>query len=464
MSPDLGADAIRGSQTVWMDDARWRGWRKRRREAAQQRHADRRALDQEYPLLGTRQDGRSGSREIRLSQYQRQGGRDERLIATPVRLHLYGHGVALAPLGTEVEVGDFVTAPADDGKPARRWITEIVEVPADRIFSDPCMSGGMPAHLRISLSSRPPATSTEPTAPGVSRQAMEMAVDLARKCVGEAGRVSPKVGAVVERDGVILAGAFRGELKHGEHAEYTLLEGKLPSEQLAGATLYTTLEPCTDRSHPKIECVQRVIDRRIARVVIGVIDPNETIRGRGHLRLRDAGIEVALFDADLVPAIEELNRDFNRDHKVSTGLQRPPEQTIDPAPADAVGPNGYRLGYTATGDKVEWLPDPDDPAKELPMILRRGDAAILAMYNELWDKVAWNRHQTWRERVESGEVRLSDAQRGAFERGNKVAAQIEAKYGAESLGWDDFNWGLLSGRMSALAWVLGSQWNESLDT
>jgi hypothetical protein len=83
--------------------------------------------------------------------------------------------------------------------------------------------------------------------------------------------------------------------------------------------------------------------------------------------------------------------------------------------------------------------------------VRRSDDEILAAHKRFWDRVWYMRH---RELVLDGDVEP-----------NESAQRIEAEYGWENLRCEsDYERGLLEGRMSALAWVLGSGWKESLDT
>lgn len=166
----------------------------------------------------------------------------------------------------------------------------------------------------------------------IDRRFSLLAIEEALKSIPEDSRPHPKVGAVIVKDGRVLSTAHRGE-KLKSHAEYVALEDKLSDDLVAGATVYTTLEPCTTRKHPKIPCAQRLIDRKVARVVIGMLDPNPEIRGRGDQLLSDAGVEVQLFPRDLRARVEEMNRDFIREQKQ--------KQTVSSTATSERDPNQY---------------------------------------------------------------------------------------------------------------------------
>jgi diaminohydroxyphosphoribosylaminopyrimidine deaminase / 5-amino-6-(5-phosphoribosylamino)uracil reductase len=116
---------------------------------------------------------------------------------------------------------------------------------------------------------------------------MQLALALGRRGQGRTWP-NPAVGAVVVKDGLIVG---RGWTQPGgrPHAEPEAL-GRA-GKAARGATLYVTLEPCSHvgKSPP---CADAVIAAGIARVVSAVEDPNPEVGGKGHARLRAAGIAV----------------------------------------------------------------------------------------------------------------------------------------------------------------------------
>ena len=118
---------------------------------------------------------------------------------------------------------------------------------------------------------------------------MRRALRLARK--GE-GRVSPNpmVGAVIVRDGRIIAEGYHR--RYGEnHAEINAIANA--TEPVAGATFYITMEPCSHYGKTP-PCVEALIAGRPGRVVVGTIDPNPLVSGRGIAALQSHGISTTV--------------------------------------------------------------------------------------------------------------------------------------------------------------------------
>lgn len=114
------------------------------------------------------------------------------------------------------------------------------------------------------------------------RRALELAVR-------GAGHVSPNpmVGAVIVKDGRIIGEGWHERIG-GLHAERNAF--KHCTEDCTGATIYVTLEPCCHwgRTPP---CTDAIMEHKISRVVVGCLDPNPLVAGKGLTILRDAGIE-----------------------------------------------------------------------------------------------------------------------------------------------------------------------------
>ncbi|WP_414636271.1 dihydrofolate reductase family protein [Actinophytocola sp.] len=134
---------------------------------------------------------------------------------------------------------------------------------------------------------------------------LRTATELARCCPPSETAFS--VGAViVDAAGTELARGYSRDTDPTVHAEESAL-AKLSGPPPPGATLYSSLEPCSSRSSRPTTCTQHILDSGIRRVVIAWREPSTFVHGHGAELLAAGGVEVIEFP-DLAPAAKEPNR------------------------------------------------------------------------------------------------------------------------------------------------------------
>jgi diaminohydroxyphosphoribosylaminopyrimidine deaminase/5-amino-6-(5-phosphoribosylamino)uracil reductase len=138
------------------------------------------------------------------------------------------------------------------------------------------------------------------------------AIELAVNGTG-AVKPNPVVGAVVARDGEILGEGWHREYG-GAHAEVNAIEA-CGMEDLSGATLYVSLEPCCHEGKTP-PCTEAILQAGIGRVVVASDDPTEKASGRGLGILRDEGVEVIVADGELAARARLLNQAFRKHARV----------------------------------------------------------------------------------------------------------------------------------------------------
>jgi len=175
----------------------------------------------------------------------------------------------------------------------------------------------------------------------------EQAVELGKKSVAEKdGEPHPYVGAVIVKDGKVISTGYRGETGEGRHAEFCALKklnDDVDNVDLSGCTVYTTLEPCSERKTSKIACATRLINAKAARVVSGMPDKDRDVYGLSSLA--EAGIHIALFPNDLLQQVVALNSKWSKTRR-EPGVLPPPNDT------EAIASVSYHKRGTSMQDNI----------------------------------------------------------------------------------------------------------------
>lgn len=173
---------------------------------------------------------------------------------------------------------------------------------------------------------------------------MRRCLELARRALGRTSP-NPLVGAVVVKNGEIVGEGFHP--RAGEpHAEVFAL--RAAGVGARGATVYVSLEPCNHygRTPP---CSEGLIAAGVAKVVVGMVDPNPLVAGGGIARLRAAGVEVVV--GVETEACQQLNEAFVHRilHKRPLGILKY-AMTLDGKIATTSGHSAWITNQDARGE------------------------------------------------------------------------------------------------------------------
>ena len=159
---------------------------------------------------------------------------------------------------------------------------------------------------------------------------------------------NPPVGCLILKNGCIIGRGFHQQAGKG-HAEINALSSVTESPE--GATVYVSLEPCAHQGKTP-PCVGALIDARVRRVVIGHLDPNPLVSGKGVALLRDAGIEV---ETENMPEALKLIESFQtRMEKKRPFVRIKTASSLDGAISMASGESKWITGEEARSDVQYW--------------------------------------------------------------------------------------------------------------
>lgn len=163
---------------------------------------------------------------------------------------------------------------------------------------------------------------------------------------------NPSVGAVIVRDGRVIARGFTQQVG-GPHAEIMALRAAAAAgESVEGATVYVTLEPCSHygRTPP---CAKALIEAKVGRVVAALGDPNPQVCGRGLAMLEAAGIPTR--SGVLADAAQAMNAGFlSRMTRGLPWVRMKTAVTLDGRTALADGRSKWITGEAARADGQYW--------------------------------------------------------------------------------------------------------------